>query len=218
MSFDEKEIEELAKAYALLNAVEHGGKAVVGPVMGKIMAERPNLRSHAREVASIVRRIVGEVNKLGYDEQKRLLEEKYSWILDRRKKPRQEEKRLPPLPEAVEGRVVTRFAPNPDFVIHLGNARPAILSYEYKVMYKGKMILRFEDTDPRTKTPLPEAYELIRQDLKWLGVKWDEEYIQSLRLEIYYNIAHELLAKGAAYIDNESPEEFRNMLYFILTV
>lgn len=209
MSFNEKEVEELAKAYALLNAVEHGGKAVVGPVMGKIMAERPNLRSHAREVASIVRRIVDEVNKLGYDEQKRLLEEKYSWILDRRKKPRQEEKRLPPLPEAVEGRVVTRFAPNPDFVIHLGNARPAILSYEYKVMYKGKMILRFEDTDPRTKTPLPEAYELIRQDLKWLGVKWDEEYIQSLRLEIYYNIAHELLAKGAAYIDNESPEEFR---------
>ena len=206
----EQEIRDLAYAYALLNAVEHGGKAAVGPVMGKIMAERPELRARAREIAAMVRRIVEEVNKLGLEEQRRLLEERYGWVLEKRQRRQQvEEKALPPLPGAEEGRVVTRFAPNPDFVIHLGNARPAILSHEYKVIYKGRMILRFEDTDPRTKTPMPEAYELIRRDLEWLGVTWDEEYIQSLRMETYYRIARELIERGGAYVDDRPPEEFR---------
>ena len=207
----QRSVEELAWAYALLNAVEHDGRAALGPVMGKIMAERPDLRSQARQVAATVRRVVEEVNRLSLDEQRRLLEEQYSWILERRQQGRrgEEEKRLPSLPGAAEGRVVTRFAPNPDFVIHLGNARPALLSYEYKAMYKGRMILRFEDTDPRTKTPLPEAYELIRSDLRWLGVEWDEEYVQSLRMETYYEIARRLIEKGGAYVDDRPAEEFR---------
>jgi len=203
-------IEELAWAYALLNAVEHGGRAAVGPVMGKIMAERPDLRPRAKEVAALVKRIVEEVNKLSLEEQRRLLRERYSWVLERRRQPRgEEERQLPPLPGAEEGKVVTRFAPNPDFVIHLGNARPAILSYMYKEMYRGRMILRFEDTDPRTKTPLPEAYLLIRQDLEWLGVRWDREYVQSLRMETYYELAKRLIEAGGAYVDDRPGEEFR---------
>ena len=189
--------------------MEHGGRAATGPVMGKVMAARPDLRPYARDVARIVAEAVREVNSLPLEEQKRLLEEEYSWVLETRKKREEKEKTLPPLPGAAEGRVVTRFAPNPDFAIHLGNARPAILSYEYKVMYKGKFILRFEDTDPRTKTPLPEAYELIRRDLEWLGIKWDEEYIQSLRMPIYYDIARRLIENGCAYIDDRPGHEYR---------
>ncbi len=207
--YDPREVEEVARAYALLNAVKHEGKAALGPVMGKIMAAKPEWRSYAKEIVAIVRRIVEEVNKLSSEEQKRLLEERYSWVLEAAEKKAEEEKKLPPLPNAVEGRVVTRFAPNPDFVIHLGNARPAILSYEYARMYKGRMILRFEDTDPRIKVPLPEAYELIREDLRWVGVKWDEEYIQSLRLEVYYRIARKLIEVGGAYVDDKPPEVFK---------
>ena len=208
---EEQELERLARGYALLNAVEHGGKAAVGPVMGKLMAERPDLRPRAREVAALVKRIVEEVNRLSPEEQRRLLEEEYAWLLEKRAQARKggEEKTLPPLPGAEEGRVVTRFAPNPDFLIHLGNARPAILSYLYKEMYRGRMVLRFEDTDPRTKAPLPEAYKLIRDDLRWLGVRWDEEYIQSLRMEIYYEIARKLIERGGAYVDDRPGEEFR---------
>nr|WP_244403877.1 glutamate--tRNA ligase [Pyrolobus fumarii] len=209
MSFDEREVREVARAYALLNAVQHGGKASVGAVMGKVMAERPEWRSVARQIVGIVREVVEEVNKLSLEEQKRLLEEKYSWVLEKTRKPRAEEKKLPPLPEAEEGKVVTRFAPNPDFVIHLGNARPAILSHEYARMYKGKFILRFEDTDPRTKRPMIEAYSLIKEDLEWLGIKWDEEYVQSLRMEIYYDIARKLIEKGGAYVDDQPAEKFR---------
>ncbi len=207
---DEREVRELAYAYALLNAVQHGGKASLGPVMGKLMAEKPEWRRHAREIASIVRGIVEEVNRLSPEEQKRLLEEKYSWVLERASKRKAaEERRLPPLPGAEEGRVVTRFAPNPDFIIHLGNARPAILSHEYARMYKGRFILRFEDTDPRTKRPMIEAYAAIKDDLEWLGIRWDEEYIQSLRMPTYYEIVKRLIERGGAYVDDRPPEEFR---------
>ncbi len=208
--YDKSVVEKLAKGYALLNAYQHGGKARLGPVMSKLMAEKPELRPYAREITGIVKRIVEEVNKLAPEDQKRLLEEEYQWLLEREAgRRRVEEKKLPPLPGAVEGRVVTRFAPNPDFVIHLGNARPAILSYEYARMYRGKMILRFEDTDPRTKAPLPEAYMLIKHDLKWLGIEWGEEYVQSMRMEIYYRIARLLIERRGAYIDTERPEKFR---------
>lgn len=206
---DEREVIELAYAYALLNAVQHGGKASLGPVMGKIMAERPEWRQYARQIVPIVRNVVEEVNRLSVDEQKRLLEERYSWVLEKTRRKPVEEKRLPPLPGAAEGKVVTRFAPNPDFVIHLGNARPAILSHEYARMYKGKFILRFEDTDPRTKRPMIEAYKLIKEDLKWLGITWDEEYIQSLRMRIYYDVARRLIEKGGAYVDDRPADEFR---------
>ncbi len=206
---DEREVRELAYAYALLNAVQHGGKASLGPVMGKIMAEKPEWRRYARQIVPIVRSVVEDVNRLTLEEQKRLLEERYSWVLEKAKKRQVEEKRLPPLPGGEEGKVVTRFAPNPDFVIHLGNARPAILSHEYARMYKGRFILRFEDTDPRTKRPLAEAYSLIKEDLRWLGIRWDEEYIQSLRMPIYYDIARRLIERGGAYVDDRPVEEFR---------
>ncbi len=203
------EVEELAWKHALINAVTHGGRASVGAVVGKIMAERPELRPQARMVAGIVARIVREVNSLSLEDQRRMLEERWPEALGRReKKVEEEEPTLPPLPNASEGRVKTRFAPNPDFVLHIGNARPAIISYEYASMYKGTMILRFEDTDPRTKRPLPEAYRVIKEDLRWLGLRWGEEYIQSLRLPTYYEVARRLIEKGGAYIDTCSSEEF----------
>ncbi len=191
--------------YALENAVTHDGKAAMGPVMSKVMGAHPELRNKAREVAALVKEVVDEVNSMSLEEQKRLLEELGGPI----KREKRERKGLPPLPDASEGSVVTRFAPNPDFYIHLGNARPAILSHEYARMYKGKFILRFEHTDPRVKRPDPDAYAAIREDLRWLGVKWDEEYIQSLRMETYYRIAKELIRRGCLYVDFCSREEFR---------
>ncbi len=206
---NEAEIRELALKYALLNAVKHEGKAQLGPVMSKIIGEKPEYRKIAKKIAKIVSEIVEEVNKKPLDEQRRILEEKWPELLTERKKV-EKKAELPPLPNVEKYKVIkTRFAPNPDFVLHLGNARPALLSYEYAVKYKGKMILRFEDTDPRIKRPLAEAYKIIKEDLEWLGIKWDEEYIQSLRLNIYYDIARKLVEKGGAYVDLCKPEEFR---------
>jgi glutamyl-tRNA synthetase len=197
----EEDVIELIKGYALKNAVKYNGKASLSSVMSMLLTDRPDLRPKAREIVAIAKNVIEEVNKMSLDDQQKLLEEKYSWVLKEKRPEKEERKTLPPLPGAEEGKVVTRFAPNPDFVIHIGNARPAILSFEYAKMYKGKFILRFEDTDPRTKSPIKEVYDLIRKDLKWLGISWDEEYIQSLRMEVYYQYARLMLERGCAYVD-----------------
>jgi glutamyl-tRNA synthetase len=105
--------------------------------------------------------------------------------------------------------IVTRFAPNPDFVLHLGSIRAVILSHDYARKYHGKFILRFEDTDPRLKKSSLEYYDLIRQDVLWLECKWEEEYTMSDRIPIYYEQAAAALSKGYAYVCTCEPEEFR---------
>jgi glutamyl-tRNA synthetase len=126
---------------------------------------------------------------------------------------KEEERELPPLPNADKYRtIITRLAPNPDFVLHLGNARAAILSHDYARMYKGKFIVRFEDTDPRLKKAQLGYYEKIREDLRWLQCEWDEEYIQSDRLNIYYEIANALVKSGAAYVCECNSEQFRSLV------
>ncbi len=207
---NKERIRELAYKYALLNAFLHNGKAVAKAVLGKIIAEDPELKRRIPEVIQVIEEVVKEVNKLSLKEQEKILSERYPKLLG--KKPSVEEKKLPPLPNVDKYKqVVTRFAPNPDFVLHIGNARPAILSYEYARMYKGKFILRFEDTDPKTKSPKLEYYDLIKDDLRWLGLKWDEEYIQSKRMEIYYDYGRKLLELGKAYICTHSSSEIREM-------
>jgi glutamyl-tRNA synthetase len=197
---NEEKVYEIALKHAVLNAYKHEGKADLKAVVGKVIAELPSIRNSLKTLMPIIQKAVEDANKMSTQEQRAFLEEKYPELLSEERR-KEEEKTLPPLPNAVEGKVVTRFAPNPDFVIHIGNSRVAILSHEYARMYKGKMILRFEDTDPRTKKPMIEAYNLIKEDLRWLGIKWDEEYIQSLRMPIYYEIAKKLIELGGAYVD-----------------
>ncbi|MCE4605869.1 MAG: glutamate--tRNA ligase [Desulfurococcales archaeon] len=204
-----KDLEKIVWAYALKNALDYDGKAVTKSVISKVFKEKSELRSKAKDVVSIVSDIVDKVNRMTYEEQVKLFEQYKELVTPPERK---EKELLPPLPNAVEGRVVTRFAPNPDFVIHLGNARPAILSHEYARKYKGRFILRFEDTDPRTKTPIKEVYDLIKEDLKWLDIRWDEEYIQSLRMEVFYEIAKELIKKNGAYVDTCELEESKKLI------
>ncbi len=202
-----EKVRETAYKYALLNAVKHEGKPSLKAVVAKVVGEIPEIRKHIREIIDVIREIINEVSKLTLEEQIKIIKKEWPELLSEERK--EEKKELPPLPGALPGKVVTRFAPNPDYVIHLGNARPALLSYWYAEKYKGKMILRFEDTDPRTKASFPEAYERIKEDLRWLGIKWDEEYIQSMRLPIFYDILYELIEKGGAYVDKCEASEFK---------
>jgi glutamyl-tRNA synthetase len=79
-------------------------------------------------------------------------------------------------------------------------------------MYKGKFILRFEDTDPKLKRPMLQFYDLIREDLAWLECKPDEEYIQSDRIPIYYEYVERMLKDGNAYVCTCTPEKFRKRI------
>jgi glutamyl-tRNA synthetase len=205
------EIRNLIKRIALLNAVSYNGKAQSKPVLGKLLSERPDLRGFAREIAVLVDEVVQEVNSMSIEEQMNTI--KALWpeaLVKERGEERAEEKALPPLPNVEKyGRVVTRFAPNPDCVLHLGSARAIILCHEYAKMYGGRFILRFEDTDPRLKKSSLQFMNLIREDLEWLGCHPDEEYIQSDRIEIYYSYAEILLKNGYAYVCTCKPEDFR---------
>ncbi len=93
--------------------------------------------------------------------------------------------------------VVSRFAPSPTGYLHLGNARTAIFAYLFARHHRGKFILRIEDTDRERSTK--EFEEMLLEDLKWLGLEWDEFYRQSERFDIYREYAQKLLDNGHAY-------------------
>ncbi len=205
---NDNELREFIRKAALLNAVSHDGNAQAGAMLGKVLGEKAEYRSRVKELSVVINIVVAEVNGLSLVEQKAIVEQNWP---ETQKKREAEEKKLPSLPNADKYKVITtRFSPNPDCVLHLGSARAIILSHEYARIYNGKFILRFEDTDPKTKKPKLEYYDSIRSDLKWLGCKVDEEYIQSDRLEIYYEIVGKLIGDGNAYVCECLPEEFRN--------
>jgi glutamyl/glutaminyl-tRNA synthetase len=102
--------------------------------------------------------------------------------------------------------IVTRFAPSPTGYLHVGGARTALFNWLLARRMGGKFLLRIEDTDVKRNTPTATAHVL--EDLKWLGINWDEgpdkdgpngPYLQSQRLEIYTKYAQKLLNEGKAY-------------------
>src|SRR3989338_6279710 len=98
--------------------------------------------------------------------------------------------------------VVTRFAPSPTGLFHIGSARTALFNYLYAKKHKGKFILRVEDTD---KTRSEKQYEDdIISGLKWLGLEWDEFHRQSERTEVYKKYLQKLLYDGKAYLDGKA--------------
>jgi len=205
---EEKEARKIIKKIVLLNALRYGGKASQKPVFSKLLGEYAQFRQKIKDITPIIKEIVQEINALPLDQQKAIVEEKWPEVLIEKKT--REKKQLPPLPNANKYKcIVTRFSPNPDFVLHLGSARAIILSYDYAKMYNGLFYLRFEDTDSKTKKPKLEFYDAIREDLKWLGCKWDTEVIQSDRLQIYYEHAEEILKNGNAYVCTCIREEFQ---------
>jgi glutamyl-tRNA synthetase len=207
---DNEKARTAVRNYALINALKYGGKANPKAVAGMAFSEDATLKAQASEIFRIADEVVREVNEMSLDAQKEMAG---SLGLTMMEKPKHQEHILPKLPNVEKyARVRVRFAPNPDSVIHLGNTRAAILSDEYARMYSGLFTLRFEDTSPSVKPPEPEAYELIKNDLKWLGIHWDEEYVQSDRLPTYYEHAERLISLGGAYICNCPSETFRTLI------
>ncbi len=189
------ELADIIKKYVLINATEHEGTAQPKSVLGKLLADNPELRSRVLELRGEIELAAEEINTWGLEKQKKELDGMGGYVREERV----ETKELPDLDVSREGLVV-RFAPNPDGALHLGNARPAVLSDEYAKRYKGKFILRFDDTDPKVKVPEKIFYKWIREDLKWLKIKVHKEVIASKRLDIYYDIAEELVKMDAAYV------------------
>jgi glutamyl-tRNA synthetase len=197
-------LEEIVYKHALINAVKHKGKASNGAVMGSVMATHSELRSEAKKIGQVAAELVLKVNSMDPDIQKTELDKLGGM---KEKKP-VEVKGLVDLPD-VNGDVVLRFAPNPSGPLHIGHARAAVLNKEYVKRYGGKLILRVEDTDPRRVDPL--AYQMMEEDLKWLSVDWQEKYVQSSRMEIYYEYAEKLIEINEAYMCTCEGGDFKKL-------
>ncbi len=193
------DVKELIEKYALQNAVKYRAAPQRGAVMGKLMGEHPELRSRAKEISSLVGAALAEVEITGPDDWERRLEAIAPELLTELSEKKVPVKGLPSL-EGAENGVVMRFAPNPNGPPTLGSARGIIINSEYVKMYGGRLILRFDDTDPVNKRPMLEAYDWYLEDCRWLDAVPDEVVIASERLPMYYKIAEELIGMGAAYV------------------
>ncbi|MBV9783752.1 MAG: glutamate--tRNA ligase [Acidisphaera sp.] len=100
-----------------------------------------------------------------------------------------------------------RFAPSPTGHLHVGNARQAVANWLFARRHRGAFILRLDDTDRDRSRP--EYADAIEQDLRWLGVTWDERFWQSDRLACYAEAAERLKQAGRLYPCFESEEELR---------
>jgi glutaminyl-tRNA synthetase len=106
-----------------------------------------------------------------------------------------------------DGRVCTRFPPEPNGYLHIGHAKAITVDFGMARDFGGSCNLRFDDTNP-TKEEV-EYVEAIQEDVRWLGYEWSGLYFASDYFEQLYQIAEKLIEKGVAYVDSLSEAEIR---------
>jgi glutaminyl-tRNA synthetase len=109
-----------------------------------------------------------------------------------------------------DGRVHTRFPPEPNGYLHIGHAKSIVLNFELAAAHGGLTNLRFDDTNPSKESV--EYVDSIKRDVRWLGYDWgDREYYTSDYFQQLYDFAVKLIRQGQAYVDDSSPEEMAEM-------
>jgi glutaminyl-tRNA synthetase len=104
-----------------------------------------------------------------------------------------------------DGRVLTRFPPEPNGYLHIGHAKSICLNFGLAKKYNGQTNLRFDDTNPVTEDT--EYVESIKADIQWLGFQWAQELYASDYFDQLYNFAVQLIKRDLAYVDDSTPEE-----------
>jgi len=108
---------------------------------------------------------------------------------------------------AKQGEVVTRFPPEPSGYLHIGHIKASMLNFHYAKMYGGKMILRFDDTNPDAEKV--EFQENILQDLKTLEITPDRVTFSSDYFQEIQDYCRKLIQDGNAYCDDTPAEEMK---------
>lgn len=108
------------------------------------------------------------------------------------------------------GRILTRFPPEPNGYLHIGHAKAICINFETAKKYGGKTNLRFDDTNPTTEET--EYVDSIQNDIRWLGYEWNGDAVYaSDYFGQLYEFAVSLIKKGLAYVDDSTPEEIATM-------
>ncbi len=180
--------------YAILNAVQHEGKADIQAVLGKILSEKPEFRNKIKEIIPEIKKTVTDVNSWRKEKQENEMKKLGVTV----EKKVEEKRELADLPDAKIGKVVTAFPPEPSKYPHIGHAKAALINYLYAKKYKGKFILRFEDTNPLAAKK--EYYDVFLDGLKWLDIKWDRLDYTSDHIEKFYEATEKLIKENKAYV------------------
>ena len=105
--------------------------------------------------------------------------------------------------------ILTRFPPEPNGYLHIGHSKSIALNFGLAQKYGGKTNLRFDDTNPVTEDT--EYVDSIKEDIRWLGFEWENEFYASDYFEQLYGFAEDLIRKELAYVDDSSAEEIARM-------
>ncbi len=111
------------------------------------------------------------------------------------------------LENGVNTRVQTRFPPEPNGYLHIGHAKALCIDFSTAEKYNGICNLRFDDTNPSREDV--EYIDAIKEDIQWLGFKWENIYYASGYFDFVYECALKLIEDGKAYVDDLTAEEIR---------
>lgn len=192
------DVRETARKYAIKNAMDYG-KADFGAVISKVISRHPEAKGDIKLLSAEVKAAVKDANSMP----KASLESAYSkyaeeFESDKRSKAERTAKPKFVLDGAKEGELVVRTSPEPSGYMHIGHAKQALLNEEFARVYKGRLYLYFDDTNPEKASQ--EYVDAMKLDMAWLGLKFDSEYYASDSIETMYSYARQLLASGKAYV------------------
>ena len=203
--------EEKTYILALENAHQFNGKANPKAVLGKIILEFPKIKTDMKKNLKIIDEITQKVNKLTLTKQTLELKKLSPKSLEKKEVKKEKEKNYFENFSNTEKGVVVRIPPAPSGCLHFGHLLGIIWNFEFKKKFGGKIILRFEDTNP--ENIFLENYEKIIEDVKWLCEnKIDEIFYQSKRLDIYYKILRKLFEKNFAFLCNCKGSIFKDLV------
>ncbi|MEM0149386.1 MAG: glutamate--tRNA ligase [Candidatus Micrarchaeaceae archaeon] len=208
MALDDRVSKSIHK-YAVKNAYEYG-KARVESVLSKVLSLIPEAKSDMAALRKAVEDAVNKVNQMDADWVKREYEA-YEKEFDEEKAEKDENSKTKfVLDGAVEGDFATRFPPEPSGYLHIGHAKAAFLEQRFAEIYRGRLNLYFDDTNPEKEKQ--EYVDAIKADLEWLGIRFSSEYYASDSIPKVYGYAKKLLLEGKAYAcscDNETIKKNR---------
>lgn len=196
-----KNLDKKIKGYALKNAIAYDGKAKQGSVVSALFnegLEKKDMKKYGKKISETIK----DVNKLSLENQEKEYEKLKDFISER-----EEKEGLPDLPDVHKQGVIMRLAPSASGALHVMHGINGSFSYNYIKKYGGKMIVRIEDTNP--ENTYEKAYDLIKKDAEFLFEKKAKVFIQSDRMELYYDYARKLINSGNAYVCTCSAEKFR---------
>jgi glutamyl-tRNA synthetase len=214
------------KLVALKNALDFNNVVKKNVIMSKAFSFSKHAGVDIKSIAADINKIIDDISSLPLDSKKTLYEELIKthehYLIEQNEGgiPKSKEMTnragsasekgmekipgLPPLEEAVHGKVVTRFPPEPNGYPHIGHAKAAVIDEEYAKAYGGRLILRFDDTNP-AKEKL-EYYDAILEGIRWLNIKPQIIKNASDDLDILIDYGRKLIENNCAYVCECSSE------------